>query len=252
MYKLIASAAALSVAAVSFGFEELPGPRPSNSAVVEFEPGFLSGSFQSARGLASDRVGAEGDIFFVDTAIFSSGGGAFLNGTAAFSWSGPGAGPVQGFGNSALGSPTAFQTIENQSGNTFTIQANTFTTDSSDFLPNGVSVGGAEADELQYNVGSSFSGFNPIDWDGGGAVQLVDFGIALFVDGNQVFSQSRFGGAGDNNAGNDLAGSIAVVNAEGQGVDELAMFWVFDKVPAPGATALFGLAGLAVARRRRA
>jgi len=255
MISVITCVAAVSVATGQIGGDAATAS--GNMTIVDFQPGFVSGSFESARDVAAGRLGAQGDTFDAAVTTFDNPvtTGAALNGPGSFTWSGPGVGAAQSFGpNAVTGAATNLVTFQQQSGASFLVQTNAFTTDSSDMLPAGVTFvsTGTTASILSMEVGGGNAGTDPINWDPAQPLTLVDFGVALFVDGSEVFSASALGTSGDLNSGNDLAGFVGVNNANGQGVDEIAMFWVFDKVPTPGATALFAMAGLAVARRRRA
>ncbi len=259
MLKVIVAAAGLAVAAnatARTGLESVASEGFSGLTYVNGQ-GIAGKSYmQSARNGAPGTRDASGDDYTAAVLAQSDAGGAFFidDFPDDFVF---GTNPQDSGANLITGAGTNkvdFETILGPGMKA--IQVNHFTTDSSEYIPAGIDPVGDGAGTLtaiRFDVGGFAAGSefgagtpDPIEWNGT-TFTVVSAEIALFIDGALVFTAPT--AADDFSAG--LASAGVVGGADGSGVDEVAIVWVLNEVPAPGAVSLFGLAGLAAVRRRR-
>lgn len=195
----------------------------------------------------------------VDTALvaFSAGGGAFLGGPLSHS-----VGTTQAMG--AAVNPNITTNIIDNGNGTRTLEATWFSSSGGPLFAAGTTIAGSPITSIQFELGRQNAGTDFFEFPGIGAIKhavdaasgafLADFslldasGASIFNGNFFVFGEiGGFSGIVSIGAGGADLGTFNI----GGGVARITFNVTDPVVPTPGAVALFGLAGLAGARRRR-
>lgn len=248
MHALICAAAGLTVSLAAGGVAEAQTaptrPDATLGAVGEFD-GTEGISARNLGDFDGVRAVPAGETFSLAVTAFSSAGGAFMEDvpdTGIF-----GAGAVFGGAHAVTGADTFIRGF--QIGNV--VRVSTFTANSSDWVPAGMTLGGAIVEDLFLEMGFNNAGNNPIFYPGYSPADVDSVTFQGFSNGNLLFS--FIVPPGNLSLANGLAGIGGVSFAAGIGgfdIDEMQLVFTLN-VPTPGAASVFGLAGLAAIRRRR-
>lgn len=203
-----------------------------------------------------------GDLYSAE-ALVQDGASAFFLDDGAFDHVFDGAAEFGGVSSTAAGASFVYnEALFDNGDGTFTAVSQAFHVDDAtgglvDWVPAGVTGPAGPFTAWRFDAGAPAAP-NPIDIALGAGESIVVTEVLSFLTDTAGGSLGAFditGGANDFTTTTSLGG-IALIGLGGAdiagfGVGSLGLQWTYEIVPAPASAALFGLGGLAAARRRR-